>query len=236
MLTLKNRLLDLQNLIQATEKQCNRPSNSVDLLAVSKTWPASMLRALAAAGQQRFGENYLQEALTKISELSDLNLEWHFIGPIQSNKTKDIAQHFDWVHTVDRIKIARRLNDQRPDQLPPLNICIQVNIDNEATKSGISTDELIPLAAEIAQLPKLVLRGVMIIPAKTDDPAHQQASFHKARLLFEQLSAIYSDVDTLSMGMSNDMTLAITEGSTLVRVGSALFGQRATTPKAGNVN
>ncbi len=236
MLTLKNRLLDIEKLIQTTEKQFNRPNKSVSLLAVSKTWPASKLRELAEAGQRRFGENYLQEALVKIKELSDLNLEWHFIGPIQSNKTKDIAENFDWAHTVDRLKIARRLANQRPDDLAPLNICIQVNIDNEATKSGIAANELIPLAAEISQLPNLSLRGIMIIPANTDNVELQQASFHKAHLLFEQLNTIYPNVDTLSMGMSNDMTLAIAEGSTMVRVGSALFGQRATTRNQGNVN
>lgn len=236
MLTLKNRLLSLEKLIQTTEIQFNRPRKSVVLLAVSKTWPASMLRELAEAGQLRFGENYLQEALTKISALSDLNLEWHFIGPIQSNKTKDIAENFDWVHTVDRLKIARRLAAQRPTDLAPLNICIQVNIDNETTKSGIDATELMPFAAEISQLPNLNLRGIMIIPAKTDKVELQQASFHKARVLFDQLRTIYPAIDTLSMGMSTDMALAIAEGSTMVRVGSALFGQRATTPNKGDVN
>ncbi|MBE0439976.1 MAG: YggS family pyridoxal phosphate-dependent enzyme [Gammaproteobacteria bacterium] len=236
MQTLKNRLINIEDLIRNTEQQFNRPRQSVSLLAVSKTWPASMLRQLAEAGHQRFGENYLQEALTKIKQCTDLNLEWHFIGPIQSNKTRDIAQYFDWVHTVDRLKIAQRLSNQRPDDLAPLNVCIQVNIDNEATKSGIAANELIPLAAEITQLPHLLLRGLMIIPAKTDNVEQQQASFHKARLLFEQLSTLYPSVDTLSMGMSDDMTLAIAEGSTMVRVGSALFGQRATTHNEGNVN
>lgn len=236
MQTLKNRLIGIEDQIRNAEKQFNRLNKSVSLLAVSKTWPASMLRELAQAGQHRFGENYLQEALTKIEQLQDLDLEWHFIGPIQSNKTRDIAQHFDWVHTVDRLKIAQRLSNQRPDALAPLNICIQVNIDDEATKSGITANELMPLAAEISQLPHLNLRGLMIIPAKTDNVNQQQASFHKAHLLFEQLSTIYPSVDTLSMGMSNDMTLAIAEGSTMVRVGSALFGQRATTRNEGNVN
>ncbi|MDF1587642.1 MAG: YggS family pyridoxal phosphate-dependent enzyme [Gammaproteobacteria bacterium] len=236
MQTLKNRLITIEDLIRNTEKQFNRPRQSVSLLAVSKTWPASLLRQLAEAGQQRFGENYLQEALTKIKQCADLDLEWHFIGPIQSNKTRDIALHFDWVHTVDRLKIAQRLSNQRPDDLAPLNICIQVNIDDEATKSGIAANALLPLAAEIAQLPHLNLRGLMIIPAKTDNVDQQQASFHKAHVLFEHLSSIYPGIDTLSMGMSGDMTLAIAEGSTMVRVGSALFGQRATTRHEGNVN
>ncbi|MBE9533000.1 MAG: YggS family pyridoxal phosphate-dependent enzyme [Proteobacteria bacterium] len=226
MLTIKKRISNITNSIKVAENEAGRPLNSVQLLAVSKTWPSALLREAAQAGQQYFGENYLQEALIKIDELSDLNLEWHFIGPIQSNKTKDIASQFDWVQSVDRLKIAQRLSNQRPPDLANLNICIQINIDDEASKAGITVDELLPFAEKINQLERLTLRGLMIIPTKTDDESQQRASFQKARQIFEQLQSIYPSVDTLSMGMSADMSLAIEEGSTLVRVGTALFGTR----------
>lgn len=228
MLTIKQRLNEITNRIERAVNKANNPAGHVQLLAVSKTWPSILLREAAQAGQQCFGENYLQEALNKISELGDLNLEWHFIGPIQSNKTKEIATHFDWVQSIDRLKIAQRLSKQRPADLANINICIQVNIDNEASKSGVTATELMAFAQQINQLERLTLRGLMIIPAKTDDIAQQHAAFQLARQLFEQLKLLYPSVDTLSMGMSNDMEVAIAGGTTMVRLGTALFGQRAT--------
>ncbi len=226
MTEIKKRLSDIVQQICEAEVQAGRPQGNVRLLAVSKTWPADMLRQLAEAGQQAFGENYLQEALAKIAQLDDLALEWHFIGPIQSNKTRDIAKHFHWIHSIDRLKIAQRLNDQREPNEAPLNICIQVNIDQEDTKSGIAADELDSLVTAILPLQHLKLRGLMIIPAPHNSEDQQRQSFHKARELFEQLKTLAPDVDTLSMGMSGDMQLAIQEGSTMVRIGTALFGSR----------
>jgi PLP dependent protein len=226
MTELNNQLHHIIETINIAENQAGVTTNSVQLLAVSKTQTAEKIRQVAESGQRRFGENYLQEALVKISSLTDLNLEWHFIGPIQSNKTKDIAANFDWVQTVDRLKIAQRLNDQRPDNLGQLNICIQINIDNEATKSGVAAADVFTLAEQISQLNNLQLRGLMIIPTNTDDPAQQQHSFKQAHQLFIELKKIYHSVDTLSMGMSADMTTAIAEGSTMVRIGTALFGAR----------
>ena len=235
-MTIIKNLTKITNLIEKTAKIHHRSAQNIQLLAVSKTWSSEQLRPLATAGQHAFGENYLQEALTKIEQLQDLNLTWHFIGPIQSNKTKDIAQHFDWVQSVDRPKIAQRLATQRPAHLPPLNICIQVNIDNEASKSGINETDLLPLAEHIDSLDNLILRGLMIIPSKTDDIEQQRLSFRKAHTLYQHLSTQYPSIDTLSMGMSNDMAIAISEGSTMVRIGSALFGQRATPHSSGQVN
>lgn len=226
MTEIKKRFSNIVQQIHAAEAEAGRPQGTVELLAVSKTWPADMLRQLAEAGQQAFGENYLQEALSKIAQLDDLSLVWHFIGPIQSNKTRDIAKHFQWVHSIDRIKVAQRLNDQREPNAPPLNICIQVNIDQEDTKSGIAADELEALVTAILPLQHLKLRGLMIIPAPHNNEHQQRQSFHKARKLFERLKTLVPDVDTLSMGMSGDMQLAIQEGSTMVRIGTALFGSR----------
>jgi len=228
MTEIKTPLHTLLNTIESTTNKARRPANSVTLLAVSKTWPAEELRKLANLGQRCFGENYLQEALTKIAALSDLNLEWHFIGPIQSNKTRDIAANFDWVQSIDRLKIAKRLSEQRPSNLAQLNICIQVNIDNETSKSGVKLDEVLNLAQQITQFEHLQLRGLMIIPKKTSDPQQQRQSFQKAHTLFSQLAALYPSIDTLSMGMSADMEHAIAEGSTMVRIGTALFGARHT--------
>lgn len=236
MSTIKKHLSEIINHIAAASKKAGKPIDQVQLLAVSKTWPSSVLREAAQAGQQCFGENYLQEALNKIRDLADLKLEWHFIGPIQSNKTKEIAHHFDWVQSIDRLKIAQRLAKQRPIEQPNLNICIQVNIDNEASKSGVSVDALMSLAQQIHQLDRLVLRGLMIIPAKTDDVKQQVIAFQQARQLFEQLKSLYPTVDTLSMGMSSDMDLAIAEGSTMVRLGTALFGQRSTLSRPAQVD
>jgi hypothetical protein len=204
---------------QASQRDCA----TVGLLAVSKTKPAEAIRQAFAAGTTDFGENYLQEALEKQLELSDLPLTWHFIGPIQSNKTKPIAEHFAWVHSVDRLKIAQRLSDQRPAHLPPLNICLQVNVSGEASKSGCNPDELPALAHAVTQLPNLRLRGLMTIPEPTDDPSAQRAAFARLRELQQDLNL---GLDTLSMGMSHDLEAAIAEGATWVRIGTALFGER----------
>ncbi|CAM4043467.1 MULTISPECIES: YggS family pyridoxal phosphate-dependent enzyme [Pseudomonadaceae] len=195
----------------------------IGLLAVSKTKPAAAIREAHAAGLRDFGENYLQEALEKQAELDDLPLIWHFIGPIQSNKTRPIAEHFDWVHSVDRLKIAQRLSEQRPAHLPPLNICLQVNVSAEDSKSGCSPEELAELAKAVAALPNLRLRGLMAIPEPTDDVAAQHAAFAHLRQLRDDLAL---DLDTLSMGMSHDLEAAIAEGATWVRIGTALFGAR----------
>jgi PLP dependent protein len=198
---------------------------AVKLVAVSKTQTSAALREAYAAGQTCFGENYLQEALTKQTELSDLNIEWHFIGPIQSNKTQLIAQHFEWVHGVDRLKIAQRLNDARVN-LPPLQICLQVNISGEESKSGISAEDLPGLLKEVCHLPNLKLRGLMTIPAPTNDTDIQRMQFIKMRTLLKHLNQQGHPLDTLSMGMSSDYIIAIEEGATIVRIGSAIFGVR----------
>jgi pyridoxal phosphate enzyme (YggS family) len=227
--TPEQRLRLVQQQIDHALSQSQRPEGSTVLLAVSKTRPASDILALYRLGQRRFGENYLQEALEKISQLTDFDIEWHFIGPIQSNKTRDIAAYFDWVHSVDRLKIAQRLSDQRPDELPPLNICLQVNVSGEASKSGCSLEELPPLAAQVAAMPHLKLRGLMAIPAPSDDAEEQQLPFRALRKALEQLNSTGMKLDTLSMGMSGDLNAAITEGSTMVRIGTALFGPRKAT-------
>lgn len=203
-----------------------RAVDSVRLLAVSKTFPAASVREAYEAGQNTFGENYLQEALDKIAALRDLPLEWHFIGPIQSNKTRPIAEHFAWVHGVDRLKVAERLSAQRPTSLPPLNICLQVNVSGEASKSGVAPEEVAQLANAVMRLPGLRLRGLMAIPAPTDDPARLRAPFVRMRELLASLNAQGMQLDTLSMGMSHDFAVAIQEGATIVRVGTAIFGAR----------
>ncbi|WP_438970241.1 YggS family pyridoxal phosphate-dependent enzyme [Methylophaga sp.] len=228
MTEIKKRFETIQDGIRTATTDANRPEKDVHLLAVSKTWPAEKLRDLADLGQRRFGENYLQEAIEKIDSLKELNLEWHFIGPIQSNKTRDIAAFFSWAQSVDRLKIAKRLNDQRPDDLPPLNVCIQVNIDNEETKSGVITEDVIPLAEAIQEFERLKLRGLMIIPARHDNETDQADSFKRAHALYQNLQNKFESIDTLSMGMTADMALAIEHGSTMVRIGTALFGQRHT--------
>lgn len=208
--------------------QAGRSPDEVTLLAVSKTQPPQAVREAAAAGLREFGENYVQEALDKMAALADLRaqLTWHLIGPLQSNKTRVVAEHFDWVHSVDRLKIAQRLSDQRPQGLAPLNVCLQVNVSGEATKSGVAPSELLDLAQAVAALPGLRLRGLMSIPEPTEDPAAQRAAHRTLRTLWEQLRAAGLTLDTLSMGMSADVESAIAEGSTLVRVGTALFGAR----------
>ena len=196
------------------------------LLAVSKTFPADALRAACAAGQSRFGENYVQEALAKQAELADLDLEWHFIGPLQSNKTRPVAENFSWVHSVERLKIAERLSIQRPADLPPLNICVQVNVSGEASKSGCAPTEVPALCRAVAALPKLRLRGLMAIPESTEDSALARQRFANLRALRDRLNETGLALDTLSMGMSHDLEDAIMEGATLVRVGTAIFGER----------
>lgn len=213
--------------VSAAAAAAGRAPDSVSLLAVSKTFPAEAVREAAAAGQRAFGENYLQEALDKMAALPDLPLEWHFIGPIQSNKTRPIAEHFAWVHGVDRLKVAERLSAQRPADLPPLNICLQVNVSGEASKSGVAPEEVEALAMQVAQLPHLRLRGLMAIPAPTDDTAAQRRPFALMRELLERLRARGLPLDTLSMGMSHDYPAAIAEGATIVRIGTAIFGARS---------
>lgn len=209
--------------IRAAADAVQRDANSIHLLAVSKTKPAQAVREAYAAGMHDFGENYLQEALGKQAELTDLPLSWHFIGPIQSNKTRAIAENFAWVHSVDRLKIAQRLSEQRPAELPPLNICIQVNVSGEASKSGCTPADLPALANAISALPRLKLRGLMAIPEPTEDRAAQDAAFAAVRDLQAGLNL---PLDTLSMGMSHDLESAIAQGATWVRIGTALFGAR----------
>lgn len=206
--------------------KAGRAADSVALLAVSKTRSADEVRAAADTGQVAFGENYLQEALEKIEVLSALNLEWHFIGPIQSNKTRPIAENFAWVHSVDRLKIAQRLSSQRPHYAKDLNICLQVNISAEEQKAGCSVAELPQLAREVAALPNICLRGLMVIPEATDDTELLRSRFRETAELLEQLKPEIPTLDTLSMGMSGDLDAAIAEGATIVRVGTALFGPR----------
>jgi pyridoxal phosphate enzyme (YggS family) len=213
--------------IRAAEQRFQRPPGSVRLLAASKTQSPAAIAAIAAAGQTCFGENYVQEALDKMVELATLDLEWHFIGPIQANKTRGIAEHFAWVHGVDRLKIAERLSAQRPDHLPPLNVCLQVNIDREPTKHGLDENAVAEVARAVAALPRLRLRGLMAIPAPAADFATQRRPLARLRELWERLNAGGLALDTLSMGMTDDLEAAIAEGATLVRVGTALFGPRA---------
>jgi len=223
MSTIADNIQLVSSRIQAATAAAGRSENSVQLLAVSKTKPAQALREAYAAGLRDFGENYLQEALGKQLELADLPLIWHFIGPIQSNKTRAIAEHFDWVHSVDRLKIAQRLSEQRPAELPPLNICIQVNVSGEASKSGCTPADLPALAEAISTLPRLKLRGLMAIPEPTEDRAEQDAAFAAVQRLQASLNL---PLDTLSMGMSHDLESAIAQGATWVRIGTALFGAR----------
>lgn len=226
MTTISNRLQDILATIQSA--QASSPFRQpVKLVAVSKAQPASAIREAYQAGQTIFGENYLQEALEKQAELADLAIEWHFIGPIQSNKTQPISQNFSWVHGVDRLKIAQRLNEARLPGLPPLQVCIQVNVSNEESKSGVSPHELEALASAIQMLPRLQLRGLMAIPAPTLDENLQIAQFKQVRECYDALLAKGFKLDTLSMGMSNDYQVAIAQGATIVRIGSALFGARA---------
>lgn len=223
MSTIADNILQVSTRIHAAAAAAKRDEDSVQLLAVSKTKPAEAVREAHAAGIRDFGENYLQEALSKQLELTDLPLIWHFIGPIQSNKTRAIAEHFAWVHSVDRLKIAQRLSEQRPADLPPLNICIQVNVSGEASKSGCTPADLPALANAISELPRIKLRGLMAIPEPTEDRAAQDAAFAAVQRLQASLNL---PLDTLSMGMSHDLESAIAMGATWVRIGTALFGAR----------
>jgi pyridoxal phosphate enzyme (YggS family) len=230
MSTIAHNLQAVDASIHAAASAAGRARAEVQLLAVSKTFPADAVLDAIAAGQGAFGENYLQEALDKITSVSaalpDRKIDWHFIGPIQSNKTRPIATSFDWVHTVERLKIAQRLSEQRPEGAAPLNICLQVNISGEASKSGVAPEELPELARLVAQLPRLRLRGLMAIPEPETDVARQRAAFAQLRKLLEGLRADGLELDTLSMGMSADLGAAIAEGATIVRIGSAIFGAR----------
>ena len=219
----------LEQVLQRIEKSVNKykDNNSpVRLIAVSKTRPASTIRQVYEKGQRDFGENYVQEAVAKITELRDLDICWHFIGPIQSNKTKLIASHFDWVQSVDRLKVARRLSKQRPSDLPPLNICLQVNISDDPDKSGIATSDLASVTEELLSLPNLVLRGMMVIPKQETEFDKQRQVFAEAMSCFQVLQTLVPGVDTLSMGMSGDLEAAVAEGSTMVRIGTDIFGPR----------
>lgn len=206
----------------------DRPAGDVTLLVVSKTFAADAVREAFAAGERHFGENYVQEAVDKIAALADLRgqIEWHMIGPLQSNKTRVVAEHFDWVHTVDRLKIAQRLSEQRPAGLPPLQVCLQVNISGEASKSGIAPADTLALALAVARLPNLRLRGLMVIPEPEVDVIAQRAPLRATRELLLQLQQSGLKLDTLSMGMSADLESAVLEGSTMVRIGTAIFGSR----------
>ena len=223
---IEDNIRQLQKDIAHYSHQYSRTPASTLLLAVSKTQPAESIQQAFHAGQKDFGENYLQEALTKISQLQTLDINWHFIGSIQSNKTRELANHFQWIHSVDRLKIARRLSEQRDPKLAPLNICLQINAASETSKSGISLDELPDMAQDIAQLPNLKLRGLMSIPIKADSLEQQREIFKPIADAMKQLNQRDFDMDTLSMGMSNDMEAAIAEGATIVRIGSAIFGTR----------
>ncbi len=226
---LQANLRTLHERITKAARAAGRDPSSVRLLAVSKAFPATVIAEAARAGQRAFGENYVQEALAKMDELvdsADQPLEWHFIGPIQSNKTRAIAERFDWVQSVDRLKVAERLAEQRPADLPLLNVLLQVNVSGEASKAGVAPDQLTQLAAAVAHLPRLRLRGLMAIPAPETDVERQRLAFARTNKLFRQLRAEGLKVDVLSMGMSDDLEAAIAEGSTMVRIGTAIFGAR----------
>ncbi len=229
-MSITSNLQEVWHAVKAATEQAGRDPSSVSVLAVSKTFGPEAVIEAAGGGQVAFGENYLQEALDKQQAIQtlrpDLALEWHFIGPIQSNKTRPIAEHFAWAHAVDREKIARRLSEQRPPDLPPLNICLQVNVSGEASKSGISPEDLPALAKVVATLPNLRLRGLMAIPEPAEDFESQRKPFALMRSLQQQLAATGIITDTLSMGMSADMVAAIAEGATIVRIGTAIFGKR----------
>jgi len=226
MSSIAENLSQVRQQMKSAVRKTGRYTSQVLLLAVSKTRPADDLRQAYAEGQRDFGENYLQESLEKITTLQDLDICWHFIGPLQSNKTKAVAENFNWMHTVDRLKIAQRLSDQRPANLPPLNICVQVNISQEQSKSGVLPSELPELIAKISELPNICVRGLMAIPKATENPKEQQQAFAAMQTLLKQLQEAHPEMDTLSMGMSGDMDAAIAEGSTIVRIGTAIFGAR----------
>ncbi|MCO5097045.1 MAG: YggS family pyridoxal phosphate-dependent enzyme [Rhodocyclaceae bacterium] len=229
MTTISTNLQAVRARIAAAAEMAGRPPESIGLLAVSKTFPAQQVREAAGAGQLAFGENYVQEGLAKIAALEGLGLEWHFIGPLQSNKTRLVAEHFTWAHGVERLKIAERLSEARGAGRPPLQVCVQVNVSGEASKSGVSPGDTAALAQAVATLPNLRLRGLMAIPEPTDDMALARRRFSTLRELRDTLNEAGLALDTLSMGMSHDLEAAILEGATLVRVGTAIFGERART-------
>ncbi len=226
MTTIASNMQAVRDAIDAAARAAGRDPQDIKLLAVSKTFPAEDIRAAYAVGQRRYAENYAQEAISKIAALKDLDIEWHFIGPIQSNKTRPIAEHFSWVHSIERLKIAERLAAQRPENLPPLQVCIEVNISGEASKSGAAPDAVGALAQAVAALPQLKLRGLMAIPQPDSNPVQQHAAFAQLRQLQIDLIRQGIPLDTLSMGMSHDFPAAIAEGATLVRIGTAIFGAR----------
>ena len=225
--TVSDNLQKVRKRIELASAAAGRASDAVKLLAVSKTMPAQAVRDAHAAGQLAFGENYIQEGVDKIASLADLPLEWHCIGPIQSNKSKWVAENFAWAHSIDRLKIAERLSVQRPAHLPPLQVCLQVNVDGGNNKSGVAPAELLALAQAVAKLPHLQLRGIMTIPEPSENKAQIQAVHRRARELFDSLNEAGLKLDTLSMGMTADLEIAITEGSTCLRVGTAIFGARS---------
>ena len=212
--------------IAEAAKAAGRLPESIELLAVSKTWPLDCVLAAAAAGQRAFGENYVPEGVDKAIATVNRDLTWHFIGPLQSNKTRLVAEHFAWVHSIERLKIAQRLSVQRPTTLPPLQVCVQINVSGEASKSGCAPDEALALCQAIARLPGLQLRGLMAIPEASDDSAAQRALFRQLRQIYENIRAAGLPLDTLSMGMSHDLEAAVAEGATIVRIGTAIFGER----------
>ena len=225
--TVSGNLQKVRKRIELASVAAGRASGAVKLLAVSKTMSAQAVRDAHAAGQLAFGENYIQEGVDKIASLADLPLEWHCIGPIQSNKSKWVAENFAWAHSIDRLKIAERLSAQRPAHLPPLQVCLQVNVDGGNNKSGVAPAELLALAQAVAKLPHLQLRGIMTIPEPSENKAQIQAVHRRARELFDSLNEAGLKLDTLSMGMTADLEIAITEGSTCLRVGTAIFGARS---------
>jgi len=227
MSTISEGLQAITARISAAAAAAGRALEDIQLVAVSKTFPPEDIRAAFACGQRAFGESYVQEALEKINDLNDLPLEWHFIGPIQSNKTRAIAETFQWVHSVDRLRVAQRLSDARPALLPPLQVCLQVNISGEASKSGVAAAEVALLAEQVSHLSNVRLRGLMTVPRPTDDQEAQRAAFRSMRELLDSLRARGIALDTLSMGMSDDLEAAIQEGATIIRVGRAIFGERA---------
>ena len=228
MTTIADKLQQVRTRIDAACKACGRDPTSVRLLAVSKTFPEAALRAAHAAGQSAFGENYVQEGVAKIQALADLRsaIEWHCIGPLQSNKTRVVAEHFDWVHSIDRLKIAQRLSEQRPAGIAPLQLCLQVNVDGGANKSGVTPPEALALARQVVELPNVRLRGLMAIPEPAESFEEQRALFLRATALYEELRAAGMPLDVLSLGMSADLEAAVAAGSTMVRVGTAIFGGR----------
>ena len=226
MTTIEANLQAVRQRVAAAAAAAGRDATEVLLLAVSKTWPAEALREAVVAGQRAFGESYVQEGVEKIGALAEADLQWHFIGPLQSNKTRAVAEHFDWVHSIERLKVAERLGAQRPTDKPPLQVCLQVNVSGEASKGGCVPEEAAQLAHAVARVPGLRLRGLMAIPEATDDVVLQRRRFASLRELRDRITASGLGLDTLSMGMSHDLEAAIMEGATIVRVGTAIFGER----------